>query len=183
MVNTTFIDETGNSYGMLTVLGRSVKTKGRKVHWVCECDCGNFSIPAGTMLRNDNTTSCGCKNSNRLPAGEAHMNAIYGHYKRNAKKTGRGWELDKKTFRKLTSKNCYYCGAEPSEQYINEVRKRQFNGAYLSNGLDRIDNEVGYSADNVVPCCYRCNKAKGEISQNDFFRLVKEVYEYKGGGF
>jgi len=43
----------------------------------------------------------------------------------------------------LINSICYYCGE-------------------ASQGLDRIDNSVGYTKDNVLPCCGRCNKTRGE---------------------
>lgn len=55
----TFIDETGNRYGRLTVIRKGSPTRsGSK--WVCQCDCGNWVEVAGSSLRTGNTKSCGC---------------------------------------------------------------------------------------------------------------------------
>jgi 5-methylcytosine-specific restriction endonuclease McrA len=53
------IDESGNRYGMLTVLKECGK-KYKQIAWQCLCDCGNQTIVAGDNLRKGNTTSCGC---------------------------------------------------------------------------------------------------------------------------
>ena len=68
------INETGNIYGYLTVLGPE-KIKNR-TYWRCRCVCGKEITVLGGTLRNGNTKSCGCmkycygnkinKNENKL---------------------------------------------------------------------------------------------------------------------
>ena len=58
--NAKIIDETGNRYGSLIVIGRAGSNKQRKALWRCKCDCGNEKITSGTLLRTGQTTSCGC---------------------------------------------------------------------------------------------------------------------------
>ena len=53
-----FKDETGNTYGYLTVL--SLVTKHPKAIWKCQCKCGNIVEVRGIDLRNGTTKSCGC---------------------------------------------------------------------------------------------------------------------------
>ena len=54
------IDETGNTYGYLTVIKRGENTKDGRARWVCKCKCGNETLVLGKNLRNGNTKSCGC---------------------------------------------------------------------------------------------------------------------------
>lgn len=65
------IDETGNRYGMLTVVKR-VYPKGHRsgAYWLCECDCGGRTVVLGGNLRAGNTTSCGCKTAPSTVWGE-----------------------------------------------------------------------------------------------------------------
>lgn len=57
-----FIDETGNRYGRLVVLGidEDKKTKDRHIQWKCRCDCGNITSVSAGDLRQGKTKSCGC---------------------------------------------------------------------------------------------------------------------------
>ena len=56
------VDETGNTYGYLTVLHRAENTtsKDGRAQWVCRCKCGNEIITTGKMLRDGSKLSCGC---------------------------------------------------------------------------------------------------------------------------
>lgn len=58
------LDLTGQKYGKLTVIKRSLprRTSGghSKTMWLCECGCGNFTEVSTISLRNGNTKSCGC---------------------------------------------------------------------------------------------------------------------------
>lgn len=55
-------DHTGKKFGRLTVLYRTKVGNGRKVYWMCQCDCGNIVEKSINDLLSGNTKSCGCLN-------------------------------------------------------------------------------------------------------------------------
>lgn len=59
------IDLTGNTYGRLTVLRRA-KNKGRRVAWLCKCECGNTCSVRSSDLVLDKHKSCGCLRLDRI---------------------------------------------------------------------------------------------------------------------
>ena len=174
------IDETGNRYGKLLVLGRSAKGKpGRGLWWVCECDCGSFYRALGSNLRSGRAFACGCLRGgmNCRPRGEAMFNALYLGYKARARKRRLSFEIGRDDFRRLTKGNCVYCGVPPTR----EKRQKSCNGGYKYNGLDRVDSEKGYILSNVASCCAQCNQAKLDFSSEDFLSWIERVssYQYK----
>ena len=173
------VDETGNRHGKLTVLGRAGLTRNRQILWRCLCDCGNESVVTGGSLRSGNTQSCGClrKERLRLPTGVASFNALIDSIKRSARQRGYAWQLTNNQVKILTSQSCYYCGAEPSPSQGGKSFIR-YNGVYLRNGLDRVDNERGYEIGNVVASCKRCNRAKDTMEQDEFLAWISQVYEH-----
>lgn len=54
------INETGNTYGYLTVIKRADNDSSGRARWLCRCKCGNEVIVLGKHLRSGNTKSCGC---------------------------------------------------------------------------------------------------------------------------
>ena len=54
------IDLTNQRFGRLVVLNKDLENKKRKVHWICQCDCGNIKSICGENLRYGDTKSCGC---------------------------------------------------------------------------------------------------------------------------
>lgn len=66
------IDETGNTYGYLTVIERGPNNKEGRVTWRCKCKCGNEVTVTGKSLRSGNTKSCGCYQKER--AAQSNMN-------------------------------------------------------------------------------------------------------------
>lgn len=59
------------------------------------------------------------------------------------------WLLDIQTYQNLISKPCHYCNLLIASTGV---------------GLDRINNDksIGYTVDNVLPCCGDCNKIRGD---------------------
>lgn len=55
----TFIDLTNQRFGKLLVIERA-ENKGRRVAWLCQCDCGKKKIVTTRDLRAGDTNSCGC---------------------------------------------------------------------------------------------------------------------------
>ena len=62
------------------------------------------------------------------------------------------FSLPRPLFDDLITDNCFYCGASPEP----------------ANGIDRVDNALGYVDANVVTCCAWCNRAKHVRSRENF---------------
>jgi len=75
---------------------------------------------------------------------------------------------------KLTTSPCFYCGTPPSQRKRSPGQVGE-HATYVYNGVDRVDNEVGYVAENCVPCCWRCNKAKGSMTQREFLDMAMAI--------
>jgi len=177
-------DIIGEKFNRLTVMKLSkVVTRnypnGKYVnyyYYLCKCDCGNSSIVLRSCLRQDGTKSCGC--ARRITKGEANFNLIFGNYKRLARKRNLRFALTREEFRFLTKQDCFYCGQPANQRH----RNAKYYGAYVYNGLDRVDSNKGYTKENVVPCCKICNMAKGTRPLNDFKIWVKKVNKYLNEG-
>jgi len=168
------IDLTGQKFGRLTVIRRNYPNGKNGANWLCKCECGKEKVVNGANLRRGNTKSCGClqKNYRGFKPKIASMRYVIHEYKKSAKERGYEYKLTEEQFAEITKKDCYYCGAKPSRpsNYQNN------NGVYIYNGIDRIDNTKGYTIDNVVPCCTRCNYAKKNFGLQDYKDWIKKSY-------
>lgn len=72
----------------------------------------------------------------------------YSAFIRYANRTGRYVNIDKSTYVLLTSSPCYYCGGTLPQ---------------TGCGLDRKDNDLDYTVDNVLPCCTICNSVRNRF--------------------
>lgn len=84
---------------------------------------------------------------------------------------GFAFELSNEEVRDIIKKNCMYCGAPPA------YRKGIFATV---NGIDRVDSSKGYTLDNVVPCCTRCNRGKLDCTLDEFKAWIARVYKHMG---
>ncbi len=169
------IDLTGQRFGRLVCVDyelRDVPDKKRsnkqRAYWHCVCDCGRSTIVTATNLRKGNTTSCGC--SRVLPDDAVAKRAIAYKYRRSALQRGQEMDLDDDVLADLLQQPCHYCGAGPSN-----LLRGSGNKPFPYNGLDRVDNGIGYLLDNVVPCCRQCNFAKGSMSYSDFLAWIDRL--------
>jgi len=164
------MNETGKRYGKLLVLDR-VENDNHHTRWLCRCDCGNTITVGGWHLRSGNTRSCGCLRK-RMEKGEAAFNALVSRIKWWARKRKLVWKLSQEYARWITSQPCYYCNIEPSQITWH----KKYNGRYRYNGIDRVDNSLGYIPENCVPCCGHCNMAKGSSTQSEFKYWLERTY-------
>ena len=109
---------------------------------------------------------------NRKALGYASSKKTYSNRKRSAKSRRIYFDITFEQFLQISSRNCYYCDIEPKQccKYENTY------GDYYYNGMDRVDSKKGYLINNVVACCWNCNKAKASLSQEDFLRLIENIY-------
>lgn len=164
-------DLTGKKFGKLTVLER-IKNKysnSTENAWICTCDCGGKREVRTCKLTSGKIRDCGCtytgvKYQDRsIPA----KNSVLNNYKRNARIYDREFSLSKEEFYKLLSGNCFYCGAKPSKIKRDNTKCKNVS-ICIYNGVDRVDNNKGYTISNCVSCCTTCNSAKMDRSLEDF---------------
>jgi len=62
-------------------------------------------------------------------------------------------------------------------EWFDSIGRREKKLKNYINGLDRVDSSKGYIKDNVVTCCENCNRAKLDLTQQEFFAMIKSIYE------
>lgn len=174
----------GDEFGRLTVT--KVYREKARLRLVCRCVCGTvIKVQARHVVRGT-TKSCGCygramraainRDLRRKPLGEASFNNLYGQYRATAKKLNREFSLTKEQFRALTKRPCHYCGTPPAQEHCAGY------GAYRYNGIDRVDNEKGYTPQNSTTCCFRCNRAKGTSTAEEFTNWLNALVVFRQTG-
>lgn len=180
-------DLTGKQFGRLTVIGfNSYKEKHnrRKDFWNVKCSCGNEKILHGNVMVSGGVLSCGCllkeryaelgeitRKRNSLPKGEAALNTLFANYKLRAINKELQFNLTKQEFKTLVIENCEYCGSEPN----NLMKKKTMNGGMVYNGIDRVDNSLGYVKSNCITACEICNKAKRDLTIEEFITWIQRI--------
>lgn len=173
-----FKDLSGQRFERLMAVER-VGSKNGNALWKCKCDCLNDVVVPGAYLLNGNTKSCGCLTRDvcwfkPLKFGEANFNLMYSRYKQGAVKRNILFNLTKDDFRELIYKNCNYCASAPTSVWNRKI----LNGHIPCNGIDRVDNNKGYSSDNCVPCCSICNQAKSTLTAEEFKEWIKRLVNH-----
>lgn len=155
---------------MLRAVSRVPSEAGKRTRWETVCDCGETKIVRLDELKSHYVLSCGCgKNLNFILVNPAEM---LRWYKDNAKQRGLSWEISDLQFSKLILGSCHFCGYEIPE-LGSSIQKFAFNG------IDRLNNALGYAITNVVSCCKTCNHAKHVMSENDFMVWMKRIIQYQ----
>lgn len=97
----------------------------------------------------------------KVNKSEPSINRIIYSSKNSDRSKNREHSISKEFVRNALSKSCVYCG-------------------FPSTGLDRIDNKIGHTEDNCVPCCKECNVARmNNFSHEEMFILGKAIKEIK----
>lgn len=189
-----FKDRTGDRHGRLMVLSHAGKDHRNKHLWLCLCDCGNKKVVVSDNLSSGKSNSCGCLKAEVLARKgnqygvykdreKALLKVQYSHLKRRNKKKGFCDVISFELFSTLSKKACKYCGLEYSkeiEDRLNESKKQKRLSDHVlqCNGIDRVDSSKGYTDKNSVACCKYCNTAKNTMTEDDFYKWVKRVYEF-----
>lgn len=146
------------------------------------CDCMNeYSLKLTNTLKNGGNFMCRQCYAERDAANfDAHWGykAAFSRIKKDARAANREFSIKLEEFRYLSQQNCYYCGGAPAN-LITYRGQNSFTFRYfMYSGLDRINNEVGYTRQNVVPCCIICNRAKNSMPFKDFIDWINRLTQY-----
>lgn len=161
-----YTDLIGSTSGIYTVLRFIPEYKGciDSRYYECLCSvCQSTIIIARSTLKQRQIQRCQCKRK-RKAEGETKSTFAkrrYGQYKTRAKIKGCVFTLDLDTFTTLFYGNCVYCGQIPEAKFV-------WNQIFYANGIDRDDNTKGYTKENSVSCCSKCNGFKGDYTGVQF---------------
>lgn len=176
-------DYTGQKFWNLTAI-KPIRVGGRHrgIVWLWKCDCGTEIERVAHDIKRGHQKSCGClkiestRQRASKPEGVAAFHLLYTSYKFKAEDRGYSFDLSKEEFRNITVQNCYYCGREP----FQVMTRKGMNGKYVYSGVDRIDNNQGYSINNCVPCCGICNQMKMDLGYSEFLHHVGMIAQHRG---
>ena len=181
--------EVGDVWGRLTVLEYAGRDKFHNKLFKCQCQCGERQpVITESHLRLQHTRSCGCLGGvpgiHGFPRGDSRavaLNIVYNNYLQQAKLRGIEFSLTRDNFGELLQKNCEYCGNPPCRRVrrarVGKIKNlRGFYENFMYNGLDRVDPSQGYKQDNVVTCCWTCNRIKSDMTKQEFVSWLKAAY-------
>jgi len=179
---------------ILKVVGYTTETSNQRITkntvYECQCGCGQIFQARARDIKKQSIISCGCKKrenatimgrNNFLGEEKAGTNILYYRYKRRAIENKMSFSINLEKFKDLTSQNCFYCGSEP-EKEISENYSKLLKGKYKYNGLDRVNNNIGYEIDNIVPCCFTCNRAKYNLTPEIFNKWIIKLIQHQNKG-
>ena len=87
----------------------------------------------------------------------------YNKYLKRATSENIEFSLTNEDFVKIVCKVCYLCGRKNSKNH--------------KNGIDRMENEKGYTTENARPCCARCNYIKRTYDLETILEKCVLIYE------
>jgi len=179
----------GEIYGKYKALEELVYTNPSgttEKRWKCEnIETGEISYKRARALD--------CKTQSDLMADEVNAmlvknnmhqmgirKSLYTVYKSNARNRGYDFNLTLEEFNSLITQPCHYCGQEPevlNGGSLSDRRDKSQPNLY-TNGIDRIDSTKGYTVENCVPCCSKCNLMKNTYSVDEFLNHVKKISDF-----
>jgi len=176
----------GHQFGEITVTGTLGPAEdsgltGRDLILEGRCSCGNDWRGRAAALRNGSTLSCAhCQPRGPKPFPDREsvaLRSLLTTYQTNARNKARVWGLSERQFYGLLGGNCHYCDAPPGNVASKRARKGRRTGYQVTyNGIDRKDNDKGYTPENSVSCCKVCNYAKRELEHDQFLAHITMIY-------
>lgn len=161
---------------------------GKNKTWIVRCRCGEEKrFWKYSAIERQKSCGCGTDEVGLSKEQRRMLNSRLHSYKSGAIKRGLDWDLTYKDFFEITSKDCTYCGSQPREiNYFENAPSLQKESpnrdwskySILFNGVDRIDSSEGYSVENCVPCCTYCNRAKSDLSFEEFRDHIERIHTW-----
>ncbi len=170
------LDLTNQRFGKLVVLNQSNVKYSDGIRWVCNCDCGKIAIVRTNHLRNGRTNSCGCLYKKYSATFESAYIGYFNNYMVGAKNRNIEFRLTFEQFVSIIEKSCYYCGT--TDNVIRITIGIQKGLKAIANGVDRVNNTLGYTVDNCVPACAMCNYMKRDYTIEQFLTHITKIHQF-----
>lgn len=179
----------GQKFSRLTTIYYRNGTHNRRGKWFCLCECGEHTEVGTQNLNTGGTKSCGCLNRESASKKADKLIAGRRKYEPRIASARRRWQsycyndpinISFDEFMIISQQNCFYCGIAPFLSFNsgNEQRssaKKKAEGAFIYNGMDRIDSSKHHTIDNIVASCYDCNRAKNNRTVQEFLDWISTI--------
>jgi hypothetical protein len=175
------------------------ETVNRVRYYNCIClECGIAKKVSGSNIKTGGSKRClDCSHKDRIlrqtgkavckePAQSIAERYLFNTKRKDAKKRGQVWELSREHFLDIIYANCNYCGTAPRKT-VNPTKGHNLAPSRAKecfityNGIDRVDSNIGYTLENTVTCCTICNRAKSDLTLEEFFKWVKNINFFING--
>jgi len=142
-------DLSGQTFGRLTAIGPVERTKRSNIKWLCICECGTEHIAIVANMINGTVRSCGClRSENTTRMKTTHGMSYSPEYKVRSGMISRCYQPDAINYDRYGGRGITVCKEwrDSFESFYADMGKRPSK----AHELERIDNSLGYSADNCV---------------------------------
>jgi hypothetical protein len=88
----------------------------------------------------------------------------YASYRSRAEKKGLEFAITHDDYKSIIQMDCYLCGKKTTDTN--------------TNGIDRVDNAVGYVSENCKACCKECNHMKNNFELEVLLSKLERIQEH-----
>lgn len=181
--------QTGKRFGKWTVVDVNdyihLYRKDGKIlerQYKCVCDCGTEKY-----IRTSHITRGLSKQCDKCRLQSYYTNKIgcipmmdIQRYKVGAQKRKKEWAVEPQYLYELYEQQKRLCAISGVPIEFSEKGKGTTGAKDISTAsLDRIDSSKGYVVGNVQWVHKDVNKMKMNLQEEDFFRMIKQIYEHK----
>jgi len=88
----------------------------------------------------------------------------YASYRNRAEKKELEFSITKDDYNTIIQQDCYLCGKKSTDTN--------------TNGIDRVDNTIGYTLENCKACCKECNHMKNQYTLEELIAKIGNINGY-----
>lgn len=145
----------------------------KRLRWNCQCDCGKVVDVADSLLKINETKSCGCS---KLAGSYGEISKYYfNRLKRKAAQRNLEFEIKIEDMWHLflaQNRKCAISG-------VLLRLKLHTNEDWGTASLDRIDSSTGYIVSNIQWIHKDLNKMKMNMSEPEFFNWIDIIHAHR----
>lgn len=140
-----FVDLSGKRYGKLLVR-YYVGKRGGQPYWLCQCDCGQYTVVYAGSLRRGATNSCGCLAQECAKSRGTHRMTGTAEYCTWTRIIQRCTDTKYHGYHKYGGRGISICGRwrQSFEAFLEDIGPRPTP----KHSIDRIDNDGNYEPGN-----------------------------------